>query len=254
MQNGEEIPPGRRRFETTRWSVVVAAGAHHSAQAECALATLCDDYWYPLYAYVRRRGYDADDARDLTQDFFAKFLTNQGFATADRTRGRFRTFLLTSMQNFLASEWRRRSSMKRGGHVDVVPIDYEDAERRYSVEPSHTLTPEAIYERRWALALIARALDDLRTQYADRGQTDLFEALHEQVGNSGHTIPYRDLSKRLGRSEASLRTASSRLRSRWRARLRALVAETVHEHRLVEDELTMLLRALAPGSSTPVTT
>ena len=244
--HSEEVAAGNRRFATTRWSVVLAAGANPSEHADRALAELCADYWYPLYTYVRRRGYGAEDARDLTQAFFARLLEKNGLTSADPARGRFRSFLLTSMKNFLASEWRRQATLKRGGDVEVVSIDYKDADYRYRVELAHSLTPEAIYERRWALALLRHAVDDVRKRYADRGKTEVFEALKEYLGYDPGGVPYVELSRRLGQSEAALRTALSRLPARWRSRLRELVAETVQEGHRVDDELNGLIRALAP--------
>ena len=246
MHSDEMAGAGRRRFATTRWSLVLAAGADPSERADRALAELCADYWYPLYAYVRRRGYDAEDARDLTQAFFAKLLEKHDLTAADPARGRFRSFLLTSMKNFLASEWRRQATLKRGGDVEVVSIDYEDAENRYRVEPAHALTPEAIYERRWALALLDRAVDDVRTRYAGRGKGELFDALKGYLGHDPGGVPYQELSQQLDQSEVVLRTALSWLRARWRERLRELVAETVQEGHTVDDELRHLLTALTP--------
>ena len=234
------------RFATTRWRVVLAAaGGVPSEQTDRALADLCAGYWYPLYAYVRRHGYDAEDAHDMTQAFFARLLERRGLAAADPLRGRFRSFLLTSMKNFLASDWRRQSAVKRGGGAGVVSIDAADAEDRYRAEPAHTRTPEALYERRWALALLERAVGDVRRSYADRGQTELFDALKAYLGLEADAVPYGDLSRRLGRSEAALRTAVSRLRARWRTRVRELVAETVQDGRLVDDELRDLIRTLS---------
>ena len=236
------------RFATTRWSMVLAAaGGAPSEQADRALAELCAGYWYPLYAYVRRRGYDAEDARDLTQAFFARLLERQGLASADPARGRFRSFLLTALKNFLTSEWRRQAAEKRGGSAEVVSIDAADAERRYLAEPADTRTPEALYERRWALALLDRAVADVRRGYADRGQTELFDALKVYLGRDAAAVPYADLSRQLDRSEPSLRTALSRLRARWRTRVRELVAETVQDGRLVDDELRDLLRMISPS-------
>ena len=226
--------------------MVLAAGAGPSEHADRALAELCAGYWHPLYAYVRRRGYGADDACDLTQAFFARLIEQRRLAAADPVRGRFRSFLLTSMKNFLASEWRRESAAKRGGGADVVSIDATDAESRYRVEPADNRTPEAEYERRWAVALIGRAVDDVRRVYVDRGQVELFDALKAYLAADIGQASYDELSRRLGRSEAALRTALSRLRARWRTRLRELVAETVQEQRLVDDELAHLVRALAP--------
>ena len=150
-------------FATTRWSMVLAAGAGSPERADQALAELCAGYWYPLYAYARRRGYDADDACYLTQAFFARLIEQQKLTAADPVRGRFRSFLLTSMKNFLASEWRRQAAVKRGGGADVVSTDATDAENRYLVEPADNRTPEADYERRWALALIQRAVEECGT-------------------------------------------------------------------------------------------
>ena len=247
MPHDNQEVGGRRRFATTRWSVVLAAGGSGSEQADRALADLCADYWYPLYAYVRRHGHDAEDARDLTQAFFAKLLEKHGLRAADPARGRFRSFLLTSMKNFLASEWRRQATQKRGGAVEVLPIDYEDAEARYRVEPSHPQTPEAIYERRWALGLLDRALADLRDSYHRRGKAELFDAFKGHLGHEdADKVPFSDLSRRLGQSEGSLRTALFRLRARWRERLRGLVAETVPDGETVDDELRRLLTALSP--------
>ncbi len=225
---------------------MLAAGAGPSERADRALAELCAGYWHPLYAYARRRGYDPDDACDLTQAFFARLIEQRSLATADPVRGRFRSFLLTSMKNFLASQWRRESAAKRGGGADLVSIDATDAENRYRVEPADNRTPEAEYERRWALALIRRALNDVRRGYADRGQIELFGALKAYLAADIGEVPYDELSRRLDRSEAALRTALSRLRARWRTRLREVVAETVKDEHLVDDELTDLVRALAP--------
>ncbi len=236
MGSHERVGAGGRRFATTRWSLVVAAAGLRSDDADGALAELCTDYWYPLYAYVRRRGYDAEDARDLTQAFFAKLLEKRGLTAANPTRGRFRSFLLTSMKNFLTSEWRRQATVKRGGDVEIVSIDYDDAEYRYRVEPAHALTPEAIYDRRWALAVLDRAINDVRTRYAGRWKTELFDALKGYLGHDPGGVPYRELSQQLRQTVAALRTALSRLRE--------LVAETVQEGHTVDDELRHLLTAL----------
>lgn len=242
----DDKPPksGRQRFATTQWSVVLAAGESRSKRSERALAELCSRYWYPLYAYARRRGYDPDDSRDLTQAFFAKLLEKQDLRVADPKRGRFRTFLLSSMQNFMAGEWRKEQALKRGGEVVLLPLDFDSAEQCYGVEPSHTLSPEAIYERRWALGLLERAVNDLKSQYESAGNGELFDALKGFLGGEDDVLPYSELSRRLGQSEGALRTAASRLRDRWRNRLRQLVAETVNEESEVHDELSTLIASL----------
>ncbi len=238
---------GRRGFATTRWSLVLAASEGGSAESERALEELCSQYWYPLYAYACRRGYGSEDARDLTQAFFAKLLEKRDLRTADPLRGRFRTFLLTAMKNFLAGEWRKENTQKRGGAVKVLSLDFDSAEESYRLEPYHELSPEAIFERRWALALLERAVTDLQSQYSKAGDSELFDALKGTLGVEGDLPAFAELSRRLGRSEGALRTAASRLRSRWRKRLRELVAETVRDESQVEDELRSLIASLEVG-------
>ena len=237
----------RRKFATTRWSLVLAAGDSRPEASRRALAELCADYWYPLYAYARRRGYDAEDARDLTQAFFAKLLEKGDLQTADPARGRFRTFLLSSMQNFLGGEWRKERTLKRGGSVELLPLDFDSAEESYALEPSTRLSPEAVYQRRWALGLLERAVADLREEYARTGNGPLFDALKGHLGGESDALPYAELARRLERSEGALRTAATRLRSRWRNRIRELVAETVDDESRIQDEIQNLLAALDPG-------
>ncbi len=237
----------RRGFATTRWSLVLAAGESGSAGSERALAELCGQYWHPLYAYARRRGYAEEDARDLTQAFFAKLLEKRDLRTADPERGRFRTFLLTSMKNFMAGEWRRENTLKRGGAVQVLSLDFDSAEESYQLEPFHELSPEAIYERRWALALLECAVTDLQSQYAEAGNSELFDALKGTLGAEDEVPPYAELSRRLDQSPGALRTAASRLRSRWRKRIRELVAETVRDESQIQDELRNLIASVDVG-------
>ena len=222
----------------------MAAGESRSERSDGALAELCSQYWYPLYAYTRRRGHDPEDARDLTQAFFAKLLEKRDLRVADPKRGRFRTFLLSSMKNFLAGEWRKEHALKRGGEVEVLPLDFDSAEESYGVEPSHDLSPEAIYHRRWALGLLERAVSDLQRQYENAGNAELFDALKGFLGGEDEILPYSELSQRLGQSEGALRTAASRLRARWRERLRELVAETVGEEAEIQDELRTLIASV----------
>jgi RNA polymerase sigma factor (sigma-70 family) len=238
---------GRRDFATTRWSLVLKAGKPGADGSDRALAELCGQYWYPLYAYVRRRGHDQEDSQDLTQAFFAKLLKKQDLSAADPQRGRFRTFLLASMKHFLTSEWRRENAQKRGGAVETLPLNFESGEESYLREPYHELSPEAIYERRWALGLLERAVDELRSQYELAGNLELFEALKGFLGGESEVVPYPELAQRLGRSEGTLRTAASRLRSRWRERVRELVAETVEEESEIEDELKNLIASVESG-------
>jgi RNA polymerase sigma-70 factor (ECF subfamily) len=235
----------RGQFSTTRWSLVLDAGEGRSDRSRRALAELCERYWYPLYVYVRRRGQSSDDARDLTQAFFAKLLENRDLRAADPKRGRFRTFLLSSMKNFLAGEWRKEAALKRGGGAQVLSLDFDWAEARYGREPAHDANPEAIYERRWALRVLDQAVSDLRSRYASAGNLELFDALKGFLGGGEDRNSYSELSQRLGQSEGALRTAVSRLRARWRERLRELVAETVQDEVEIGEELDHLVAAVS---------
>jgi len=245
--DGRPAGEGRRGFATTRWSLVQAAAESGTDGARRALEELCTQYWFPLYAYARRRGYGTEDARDLTQAFFTKLLEKRDLKAADPSRGRFRTFLLSSMKNFLTSEWRKDHSLKRGGAVKVLSLDFDSAEQSYQLEPSRELSPEAIYQRRWAMGLLQRAVIDLKEQYEKAGKLELFEALKGYLGGEDHILPYADLSRRLGQSEGALRTAASRLRARWRKRLRELVADTVQGESEVKDELRSLITSVNAG-------
>ncbi len=230
----------------------MAAGEGGSDRSERALADLCAQYWYPLYAYVRRRGNDPEDARDLTQAFFAKLLEKQDLRVADPKRCRFRTFLLSSMKNFLAGEWRKKTTLRRGGGFKILPLDFDSAEASYDLEPTHDLSPEAIYERRWALGLLERAVEDLRSHYEKTGNLEVFDALKEFLGGGSDLPLYSELSQELGRSAGALRTAASRMRDRWRNRVRELVAETVENKEDVRDELGHLVASVeTPCNESP---
>src|SRR5688572_12832076 len=173
-----EGPPGRSSFPTTRWSVVVNAGASPEAQAHGALATLCEQYWYPIYGFVRRQGRAHHEAEDCTQEFLARLLASASMAHARPERGRFRTFLLAALRNFLANEWRRTQAEKRGGGATVLSLDLERADERFTHEPVDTgLTPEQAFDRSWAMDLLQRATDALREDYEKSGRGPLFAAL-----------------------------------------------------------------------------
>src|SRR5512142_2316396 len=164
-------------FVTTHWSVVLTAGGTDTARAHAALEKLCRAYWYPLYAYARRRGHSVEDAQDLTQEFFARVLERQWLAAADQSKGRFRTFLLTAMERFLANEWDKARALKRGGGQKQVPIQFDTAETRYGVEPADTRTPEQAFEYRWAVTLLESVVKQLGAEYRARGQGVLFDTL-----------------------------------------------------------------------------
>ncbi|MGW8257001.1 MAG: RNA polymerase sigma factor, partial [Thermoguttaceae bacterium] len=168
------------RFATTHWSIVLSAGSRRSTEAKQALAVLCENYWFPLYAFVRRAGYSAEDAQDLTQEFFARLLAKNYLATVDRRLGRFRSFLLGAMKHFLAKEKRRRGAKKRGGGRPVISLDFPSGENRYSlIEPVDNLTPERLYEKRWALTLLELVLGRLCDEYCAAGKSELFAALKQ---------------------------------------------------------------------------
>jgi RNA polymerase sigma-70 factor (ECF subfamily) len=232
------------RFATTRWSVVRSAGAGDPRRSRRALSELCGIYWYPLYAFVRRRGYDADEAQDLTQAFFTDLLEREGIGRADPVRGHFRTFLLSSLQNFLAGEWRKRQTLKRGGDLEILSLDFATAESAYALEPVDGRDPETEFERAWALGLLERALADLRDHYAGLGKLELFEALKGALDGGGEALDYAELAARLGYREGALRTAVSRLRARWSHRIRDRVADTVDDEADVRSELQRLIAAV----------
>lgn len=239
-------PRGSARFATTRWSVVLATRGD-AAESRAALETLCASYWYPLYAYARRRGRTAEDAADLVQGFFLVILRRGGLASADPERGRFRTFLLTAFQRHASHERDREQALKRGGGRVRLPFEIDDGERRYTMEPADDRTPEALFERRWALALLDRAVARLRE---DQGGTDAarLDALLPHVyGNDGGAgaRPYGEIASSLGMSEGAVKVAVHRLRKRFRDVLREEVSHTVEGPDEVDDELRRLIGALA---------
>jgi RNA polymerase sigma factor (sigma-70 family) len=233
-----------KNFPTTLWTVVLHAGRDESAQAQAALAQLCQAYWYPLYSFVRRQGYSPHDAEDLTQAFFAQLLEKRGLKRVDPEQGRFRTFLLASLKNFLANDWDRAHALKRGGGRTIVSLAEECAESRYQLEPSNAMTPDRCFERQWAMTLLDQVLDALREEYHAEDKGDLFEELKAVfIGQPG---AYAVMAARLQRSEGAIKTAVHRLRRRYRELMRARIAETVGEGEGdVEDELRHLLAVLS---------
>jgi DNA-directed RNA polymerase specialized sigma24 family protein len=231
-------------FDTTRWSVVVAAGGGDVPAARAAVATLCETYWYPLYAYVRRRGASADDARDLTQAFLVSLLERRDFEQLSPDRGRFRSFLLASLKHFLANDAARRHTLKRGSGMTPLSLELDRAEGRYSTEPAEPATPESIYERRWALTLIERVLAGLRAEWADHGRAVEFDELKEGLLGGGPAGGYAAAAARLGASEGALKVAAPRLRRKFQTRLRQEIAETVADPAEIDDEIRYLIRAL----------
>ena len=235
----------RGAFVTTHWSVVLAARRSDTTRAQTALARLCQCYWYPLYAYVRRRGYNPHDAQDLTQEFFARLLARNWLAQADRERGRFRTFLLSALGHFLANEWDKARAQKRGGAMEIVPLQLDSAETRYGHEPVDPVTPEQGYERQWALALLEEVLNRLQQEHEGEGQADLFTALKPCLVGDRQTQPYATLAANLGMTEGAIKVAVHRLRQRYRQLLREEIAHTVASTGEIEDEMRHLFKVLA---------
>ena len=231
----------RHRFSTTRWTLVVAAGGSSPAAAD-ALAALCETYWYPVYAWTRRSGHSADQAADLTQAFFVQILEKGFLKAADRDRGKFRSYLLGSLRHFLANEWDWRHAQKReGGHVHIS-IEFEEGERRYAHEPVDTLTPDRVYEHRWATAVLDEAMAALSLRYEQSGRQELFKRLRPHL--TGDPSAYSEMAAASATTEGALRAAVHRLRKDFAASLRAVVAETVERHEDVEDELRFLLKTV----------
>jgi len=230
---------------TTHWSLVLAVGSGSSPQGQAALEKLCRAYWYPLYVFVRRRGYSAEDAQDLTQSFFERLLERDLLAGLRPEGARFRSFLLHALKNLLASEWTRAHATKRGGKQAALSLDKLDAEGRYAHEPSDTETPEAAFERRWASALLQQALDRLRQEHIAVGKETLFDALASLLTGAAASEPYAQLASRLGMTEASLKMTIHRLRKRYGELLRLEVAQTVVTPAEIDQELRYLLSVLS---------
>jgi DNA-directed RNA polymerase specialized sigma24 family protein len=236
-------PPGSPGgiFATTHWSVVVQAGDSQSPEATSAMERLCTTYWYPLYVFVRRKGYGHEDASDLTQAFFARFLEKRYLRSVDANLGKFRTFLLTSMTHFLANEWDKSQAQRRGGGARVLSLDGATAEQRYQLEPIDRCTPETLFEQRWAQTVISVVVERLATETEEKR----FEILKGfLVGNRG-AVSYDDAAAQLGMSTSAITSAIHRMRSRFRALLFEEVANTVQKPEEVEQELRHLMTVLA---------
>jgi len=236
--------PGPREFATTHWSLVVAARSDEASRTRAreALEALCRAYWYPLYAFVRHRGYASDDAQDLTQSFFARIIETSGFASADRERGRFRSYLLGAMKHFLANEWHRDRAQKRGGGVAFIDLDALDPEARYALEPARPADPDAQFDREWAQEAVARALENLQAESEARGKGGQFEALKGSL--TGDEPSRKETAARLGMTEGAVKAAVHRLRQRYRELLRAEIAQTVADPSDVDVEMRHLVAAL----------
>jgi RNA polymerase sigma factor (sigma-70 family) len=244
MTNGQIMHtlPGSSRFPTTRWTLVVAAGDPDRKEARSALGSLCEHYWYPLYAYLRRSGHPPDEAQDLTQEFFIRVLEGRYLDRADPAKGRFRSFLLTSLKFFVADQGDRQRARKRGAGM-VVPLEYSSGEERYQREPAHDETPEHIFERRWAFSVLDRVVEKLRNELVQHGRPEHFDRLMVfLLGQSD--APYAALASEMKTSEGALKVAIHRLRKRYRELFRQEIADLVADPADVESELRYLAAVL----------
>jgi RNA polymerase sigma-70 factor (ECF subfamily) len=230
-------------FETTRWSLVLAAAGNDSQAARDALSSLCQTYWYPLYAYLRRRGLDPEDAHDLTQGFLASLIERHDFEGLRQDRGRFRAFLLASLKHYLSNWSARERTQKRGGGRRIVSLD--DAEGQYLAEPADYATPEKLFERRWALTVVERLLADLRAEWTAEGRASEFDEFKACLLGQAPAGGYAAVAVRLGTSEGAVKTAVHRLRRRFQSLLRERVSETLADGRDADDEIRHLIQALS---------
>ena len=241
------MPDTRENFPVTRWTLVVTAGTPGAPLADEALAALCSAYWFPLYAYIRRRGYAREDAEDLTQAFFARLLEKRGFDGLAREQGKFRAFLLAALKNFLANAWDKARRQKRGGGITHISLDWQDADRQFELADGAQLAPDLAFDREWALALLEQVIARLRAEAAAAGKTGRFEQLKRFLTVEKGQIPYREQAMALGIDERALRVVVHRLRQRYRELLRHEVAQTLTDPAMVAEELAVLLGAFGSG-------
>ncbi len=244
-QESAEAPGavGQPLFATTHWSVVLSAGDQHTPEGTAALEQLCRTYWYPLYAYVRRDGHSPADAQDLTQEFFAGLLARKSLTQVSPEKGKFRSFLLAALRHSLADQRDRARALKRGGGVEVLSLDAQEAEGRYRLEPVDRLDAEKIYERRWAMTLLKQALDRLRAESAAAGKAQWFERLRSFLtGESGFTSA--ETAAELGLTDTAFRGAVYRLRQRYRELVREEIAHTVSDPSETEEEIRHLIAVI----------
>jgi RNA polymerase sigma-70 factor (ECF subfamily) len=234
------------RFQTTRWSVVLVSAQSQAPDSKVAFADLCKLYWYPLYAFIRHRGYSPEDAEDLAQGFFLHLIEHKTMNRVDRSKGKFRSFLLASLQKFLADEVDRARCLKRGGKTEFVYLDLEDAENRYRLEPVDTLNPEKIFDARWAIVLMGEAMNRLNREYAAQGKGTTFQALKGFLDpiNTKNLPSYEEVAAQLGVSVGALKTLVHRLRKQYTAFVREEISRTVADAADVDSEIHQLCEAL----------
>lgn len=253
-------PAARNRFQTTRWSLVQRAAAQQpqptdsnstpappqsNSDSAAALGELCQSYWYPVYAHIRRRGRTRADAEDLTQEFFSRLLNNQLLESFDPERGRFRTFLLAAVNHFLANEWDRSQARKRGGGQRVVSLNADLAEHQLLREHGHGDDADREFEQRWAREILKRVFETLREEFAKAGKSELFDRLFPYLAREPGLSTYGELAQHLSMSEAAIKVAVHRMRNRYGTLVRSEIAETVNSHEQIDDELHRLFAALS---------
>ena len=241
----EATGAGRDVFATTHWTAVIAAGHGGSQEAEVALEELCRRYWFPLYVYVRRQTATREDAEDLTQAFFARFLEKNYLEKLTAQKGKFRAFLLASLKHFLANEWDRANRQKRGGGATTLSLDWQDADARYQIEPADNSSPDKLYDRAWAVTLLEKVLGRLRDENARDEQAKLFEQLRGFLMVGTSAIPYGEAAARLDMNEGAVRVAVHRLRRRYRELLREEISQTLVDPAHVGEEMRTLFSAFA---------
>lgn len=232
-------------FVTTRWTVVLSAGRKSSPQSDRALGELCQTYWYPLYAYVRRQGHTKEDAEDLVQAFFARFLEKNYLEGLSAERGKFRAFLLASLKHFLANEWDKSQRQKRGGGAQHLSLDWQSADERFQLDPPDPSSPDKTFDREWAVALLERVVTRLHDECMADGKEKLFEQTKGYLMVGEKAIPYAEAARTLEMDEGAIRVAVHRLRKRYRELLRDEIAQTLDDPAQVADELRSLQAALA---------
>lgn len=237
-------PEKGRHFATTRWSVVVSAGRQSSPDSQRALESLCGTYWFPLYAYARRRVVDINEAQDLTQAFFAELLEKNYVGSAAPERGRFRAFLLTAFKHFLSKQWEKAKAQKRGGGRAPISLDFTMADSSLRIEPAAGLTPEQLYDRQWAIALLGQIMERLKGEFEVNGAAERFEALKGFVIGDHAGTSYSQAAATLNITEAAAKKAGSRMRQRYRALLREEISQTVSGPDEIDDEIRNLFASL----------
>jgi DNA-directed RNA polymerase specialized sigma24 family protein len=246
LRSNDSSVTGNAEFWTTCWSAVSLSAQSEVPGSDLARDELCRLYWYPLYAFIRRRGYTADDAKDLTQGFFLFLFDRKTLRQATPNRGKFRSFLLASLKNYLSSTYHRDKAIKRGGNIHFVSLDFDGGEDRYSKEPADALTPEKIFDARWAMTLLSQTIESLKTEYGARGKATLFETLKPFLSLMGNGEPpgYESVAEKLKLSPGGVKTLIHRFRKRYAEILRAAVAQTVQDPADIDGEIHALCEAL----------